>query len=85
MIIMATITFRVDDELKQQASELYQEMGLDLSSALKWFLKQSLVNRGIPFEIRANSIDSIVEDAMNSVNMSKKFTDVSELMRDLDT
>lgn len=50
---MTTITFKVDDEMKKEATELYKSMGLDLSSALRLFIKQSLVTRSIPFVIKA--------------------------------
>lgn len=50
---MATITFKIDEKTKKEASELYESMGLDLSSALRLFIKQSLVTRSIPFVIKA--------------------------------
>ena len=46
---MAIIQLRVDDKLKQEASEIYDEIGLDLSSAIRMFLKRSIQIRGIPF------------------------------------
>lgn len=51
---MATIQIRVDDSLKQRADALFADIGLDTSSAIRLFLKQS-VNLGcIPFELRAD-------------------------------
>lgn len=34
---MSTIAIRVDDELKEKATELYKELGLDMSTAVKLF------------------------------------------------
>lgn len=45
------IQFRVDKELKTEAENLFKDMGLDLSTALKLFLKQSINKRKIPFPI----------------------------------
>ncbi|MEX2784764.1 type II toxin-antitoxin system RelB/DinJ family antitoxin [Streptococcus sp. H49] len=81
---MTTITFKVDDEMKKEATELYKSMGLDLSSALRLFLKQSLVTRSIPFVIRADGLTPIIEDSLKGVNMSEEFTDVKSLLESLD-
>lgn len=45
------VQFRVDQELKTEADALFKEMGLDLSTALKLFLKQTVNKRAIPFVI----------------------------------
>lgn len=39
---MSTIAICVDDELKEKATELYKELGLDMSTAVKLFLTQSV-------------------------------------------
>ncbi|WP_242258315.1 type II toxin-antitoxin system RelB/DinJ family antitoxin [Streptococcus thoraltensis] len=80
---MATISFRVDEELKKEAAALYQGMGLDLSSALKLFLVQSVVTRKIPFEIKADELHRIVDDSVTGTNMSASFSDVDSLMESL--
>ena len=49
----ALIQFRVDKELKNEADKLFKELGLDLSTALKLFLKQSVNKQAIPFAITA--------------------------------
>ena len=46
---MATIQIRVDDCLREQASYVAQEMGLDLSSAVRVFLVQMVRENGFPF------------------------------------
>lgn len=46
------INVRVDAELKQQAEELFDDLGLSLSSAITLFLKSAVSHEGIPFEIR---------------------------------
>ena len=48
------VQFRVDKELKSAADALFKEMGLDLSTALKLFLKQSINKSQIPFTISAD-------------------------------
>ena len=46
---MAIVQFRVDDELKNQATDVYERLGLDLSTAIRIFLKRSIAVNGIPF------------------------------------
>lgn len=50
------INVRVEDELKEEASELFNSMGLDMTAAIKLFLRQSVIERKIPFEIKAPDI-----------------------------
>lgn len=53
---MATknINILIEEELKDQAEDLFESLGLTLSAAIKIFLKQSVRVQGIPFEIRLN-------------------------------
>ena len=51
---MATIQIRVDDSLKQRADALFSDIGIDTSSAIRLFLKQSVNLGRIPFELRAD-------------------------------
>ena len=48
---MATsvVQFRIDDDLKEQATEIYDKLGLDLSTAMRIFLKRSVAVSGLPF------------------------------------
>lgn len=50
---MATsvIQVRVDDELKAQAAAVFEELGLDLSTAIRMFMKRSVLQKGIPFSM----------------------------------
>ena len=46
---MAIVQFRVEDELKKEATSVFENLGLDLSSAMRMFLKRSVACKGIPF------------------------------------
>lgn len=50
---MATsiVQFRVDDDLKNEATKIYEELGIDLSTAMRMFLKKSVVVNGLPFSM----------------------------------
>ncbi|MFD3097457.1 type II toxin-antitoxin system RelB/DinJ family antitoxin, partial [Streptococcus agalactiae] len=49
---------RVDAQLKDEATKLFQSLGLDMSTAVKMFLIQSVKTQSIPFEIKNKSFIS---------------------------
>ncbi len=46
---MSTLNVRIDNKIKEQASKTFSKLGLDLSSAIKLFLHQSIIEKGLPF------------------------------------
>ena len=46
------LTLHIDTELKERAANLFQELGLDLSTATGLFYRQALRRRGLPFDVR---------------------------------
>lgn len=60
------VQFRIDDDLKTQATEIYEELGLDLSTALRIFLKRSVSVRGLPFSMTLDKKAEITEYAPDS-------------------
>ena len=51
---MAVLQVRIDDELKNQATAIYSELGIDLSTAVRMFFKKSVLVGGIPFDTKIN-------------------------------
>ena len=51
---MATtnINVRVDTELKKSAENLFDDLGLNMTTAITMFLKSAVSNDGIPFEVK---------------------------------
>ena len=45
------IQVRVDQTLKFEAEQLFADIGLDMPTAIRLFLKQSVINNGIPFTL----------------------------------
>lgn len=46
------ISIRMDKDLKEQADALFEELGMNLSTAFNIFVRQCLYENGIPFEIK---------------------------------
>lgn len=88
---MATtnVSIRMDTELKAQADELFAELGMNLSTAFNIFVRQSLREGGIPFEIRTDRPNKETLAAMlEAENIAKDpnvkgYTDLDEMFADL--
>lgn len=50
----STISVRTDSAVKGEAEELFAELGLNISTAVNMFLRQSIRERRIPFEVTTN-------------------------------
>ena len=46
-----TVTIRVNSTTKKQAQKLFGDLGLDMSTAINMFLKKSINEEAIPFEV----------------------------------
>lgn len=64
-----TLQIRIDEDLKNQVFALYGSLGIDVSTAVRMFLKKSIVVNGIPFDVRnelkaaeTRPTDDVIED-----------------------
>lgn len=48
------IKVSVSTDVKEEAKKLFNDLGLDLSSAIEIFLRQSIRDNGLPFKISRN-------------------------------
>ena len=49
-----SMNLRVDKNLKKEAETLFDSLGINMTTAINIFLRQSVRNQGIPFPITAN-------------------------------
>ena len=54
----ATLQMRMDAELKEEAEQLYKDMGTSLAEAVRIFTRQSVQEQGMPFRIHISSRDT---------------------------
>ena len=81
-ISMAVLQIRIPNELKKEADELFQSLGLDTTTAVRIFLRQSLAYDGIPFTIRKKTkIDRLLEECEDPANISKPYGTVEEAFK----
>ena len=46
----ATVQVRVDESTRKQANAIFERIGLDVPTAIRMFLKQSIESNGLPFQ-----------------------------------
>lgn len=63
---MATtnISIRMDKELKKEADALFNEMGMNMSTAFNIFVRQAIRERAIPFQIKLEEPNKETIEAM---------------------
>jgi DNA-damage-inducible protein J len=81
------ISVRIDKEIKQKAEAIFNELGLNMSTAVNMFLRYSIRYGGIPFELQLDvpneETRAAIDDVNNKRNLSKTFDSVKDLMDDL--
>ena len=86
----ATISVRLDDDLKTQADELFNDLGLTMSAALTMFVKQAVREQAIPFTVsrrpNATTLAAIAEAKAIARDTSVKgYASVDELIAELNS
>lgn len=83
------ISIRMDSDLKAQADLLFGELGMNLSTAFNIFVRQSLREGRIPFDISLNhpskdTVAAMLEAERIAKDPSVKgYTDLDEMFADL--
>lgn len=54
---MINVNIRMDEDLKKQADYLFNELGLNMSTAVNMFVRQAVRTGGIPFEVTVGRDD----------------------------
>ena len=85
-----TVNVRMNAELKKQAEELFEELGMNLTTAVNIFIRQSLRQGGIPFNV---SLDEPNRETVSTMLEAKRiardgnvkgYRDLNALFKDLD-
>lgn len=87
----AVMDFNVcmDSDIKAQSEALYGELGIDLTTAINVFLRQSLRVGGFPFEVRVETPNqetvAVLTEAEHILSdpSVKRYSDVEEALRAL--
>lgn len=84
-----SFSVRIDSEIKKQCEMLYGELGMNLTTAINVFLRQSLRVGGFPFEVKLEhpnkeTIAAMLEAERIAHNPDvKHYSDVEEALQEL--
>ncbi len=73
------LQIRIDEDLKNQATEIFNSLGIDLSTAVRMFLKKSVAVNGMPFELRNEQKKAELRAAIKEMNDISKANGNSEI------
>ena len=89
---MANVSIRMDDNLKKQAEDLFNDLGMNLTTAFTIFVKQAIrehreiysreVTREIPNSETISAINEVQQMKQNP-SLGKAYTDVDKMMEEL--
>lgn len=77
---------RVTKDLKNDSKVILESCGLTLSSAIRVFLEQVVMNGGLPFEIKAKKPSLMTIQALEEAKQIKReFSSIDEMVKELDS
>ncbi len=87
---MTKVTIRMDEDLKKQAEQLFDEFGMNMTTAFTVFAKTVVREKRIPFEIGLNipnkeTLEAMkeTEDIIANPSKYKSYSSADEMMRDI--
>ena len=51
------LNIRTDKEIKEKAENIFQELGLNMTTAINMFLRTSIRENGIPFDLKIDTVN----------------------------
>ncbi len=84
------MNIKIDKEIKNQAEEIFGELGLDMKTAINMFLKDTIRERGLPFELEADAPNETTEAAIEegrrlmSDPNAPRYSSIEDLERSLE-
>ena len=85
-----TIQIRIDSKTKEAARKTLDELGIDMSSAVKLFLTNVVHYKGIPLDLLTENGFTLTQERVLILetelakNSTKRFATVDALMKDLE-
>lgn len=70
-LAMKTLQVRLPDELRDEADNVLEEIGMDMSTAIRVYLKKIVQNRAIPFSLEAGTPVLIEEVEVDESTLQK--------------
>lgn len=81
MARISNIFARVEPEIKEQAENVLNQLGIPMSNAVSMFLRQVVIQRGIPFEVKLPAKKPLV---MSELTKEQLNTEIAKGMDDIE-
>lgn len=63
-MVTTNLNIRTDKVIKEQAEQIFNELGLNMTTAINMFLRTTIREQGIPFELKLNVPNETTEEAI---------------------
>jgi DNA-damage-inducible protein J len=83
---MTQINVRIEEKTKREARKTLADLGLDISSAVNMFLKQVVIEQGLPFMPTKNAAALRAkwdQEVAWARKHGKRYSDLKELFKDI--
>ena len=74
------LTIRIDEDVKRDAETLFNKIGMNMSTAINIFFRQSIRNQKIPFELMPYDDDYYTNERMKRILHSVEQAEKSEII-----
>lgn len=80
---------RMDKQVKQDSEQIFQELGMNLTTAINVFLRQAVRAGGFPFEVKLEQPNKTTLQAIQEANLMAAdpdtvyYSDVDEALAEL--
>jgi len=78
---------RVDDDIKEQATQTLTAMGMSVSDAVRLFLRRVVIDQAFPLELKVPNAETLAAMEESRAMMAKRrarFSSAEELFADLE-
>jgi len=79
----ATAKAEIDLEVKRQAEDILQNLGLSVSNSIELFYRQVVAQRGLPFDLQVPNEKTMKAIRDSRAGKGKSFSTTQELFKDL--
>lgn len=83
------LQIRIDSKTKKEAKEIFDNLGMDMSSAIKLFFRQVINAKNLPFELRGENgltlrnAEILRESIISAKNETQTFSSGAKLIKDV--
>lgn len=83
------LNIRIDKDVKESSEKVFEDLGINMTTAINIFLRQVIRVNGIPFEIKGNTpnqatVKAIEESVQLANDNSKGYSNIEDLKKALE-